>query len=65
MRLSNVLVVLLIGAVLYAVMAIIRAVVIGRMDGMQDEALAYRQKALRAAVVCALLLVAFVLADRW
>jgi hypothetical protein len=42
--------VLLIGALLYFAMAVIRAVVIGRMEGMQDEALAYRQKARRAAV---------------
>ena len=36
MRLSTVMAVLLIGALLYFVMAVIRAVVIGRMPGMQD-----------------------------
>ena len=49
MRFSTVLAVLLIGALLYLVMALIRAVAIGRMEGMQDEALAYRRKAWRAA----------------
>ena len=59
MRLSTVMTVLLIGALLYFVMAVIRAVVIGRMPGMQDEALAYRRKARRAAVFGAVVLLAF------
>ena len=50
MRLSTMMAVLLIGAVLYVVMAVLRAVAIGKMEGMQDEALEYRRKAVRGAV---------------
>ena len=64
MRLSTVMAVLLIGALLYFVMAVIRAVVIGRMPGMQDEALAYRRKAVRAAVFGVVVLAAAVV-TRW
>jgi hypothetical protein len=49
MRFSTVMAVLLFGAVLVFVMAVIRAVVVGRMEGMQAEAFRYRQKAVRAA----------------
>ncbi|MFT3779987.1 MAG: hypothetical protein QM772_17300 [Ottowia sp.] len=63
MRLSTVMAVLLIGAVLYFVMAVIRAVAVGRMEGMQDEALAYRRKAVRAAVFGAVALAVMLLTD--
>ena len=65
MRVSTVMAVLLIGALLYFVMAVIRAVVIGRMPGMQDEALAYRRKARRAAVFGAVVLLASRLTGWW
>ena len=65
MRLSTIMAVLLIGTVLYIVMAVIRAVAIGRMEGMRDEALAYRRKALRAAVFGALLLGVSLLGGWW
>ena len=60
----NVLYVLLIGTVLYIIMAVIRAAAIGRMEGMQDEALAYRRKAVRAAVFGVVVLAAAVV-TRW
>lgn len=50
MRFSTVMAVLLVGAVLVFVMAVFRAVVIGRMDGMQAGACRYRQKAVRVAL---------------
>ena len=65
MRFSTVLAVLLIGALLYLVMTLIRAVAIGRMEGMQDEALAYRRKAWRAAVFAAVVLLGAVLTGWW
>jgi len=61
----SLLAVLLIGALLYLVMALIRAVAIGRMEGMQDEALAYRRKAWRAAVFAAVVLLGAVLTGWW
>ena len=64
MRLSTMMAVLLIGAVLYVVMAVLRAVAIGKMEGMQDEALAYRRKAVRAAVFGVVVLAAAVV-TRW
>ena len=65
MRLSTLMAVLLIGTVLYIVMAVIRAIVIGRMEGMQDEALDYRRKAVRAGSFGAVVLrVAYVM-DWW
>ncbi|HOB68145.1 hypothetical protein [Ottowia sp.] len=64
MRWSNVMAVLLVGAVLYFIMAVIRAIAVGRMEGMQDEALAYRRKAVRAAVFGAVMLVV-VLSGGW
>ena len=63
MRLSTVMAVLFIGAVLYVIMAVIRAVAVGRMEGMQDEALAYRRKAVRAAVFAAVALAVMLLTD--
>ena len=65
MRLSTIMAVLLIGTVLYIIMAVIRAVAIGRMEGMQDEALAYRQKAVRAAIFGAVVLVISFLTNWW
>ncbi|QTD46748.1 hypothetical protein [Ottowia testudinis] len=65
MRLSTVMAVLFMGAVLYVVMAIIRYVVIGRMEGMQDEALEHRRKAVRGAVFGAAALVIAILANWW
>ncbi len=65
MRFSTVLAVLLIGALLYLVMALIRAVAIGRMEGMQDEVLAYRRKAWRAAVFAAVVLLTSWLTGLW
>ncbi len=65
MRWSNVMAVLLVGAVLYFIMAVIRAIAVGRMEGMQDEALAYRRKAVRAAVFGAVMLVVVVLSGGW
>ncbi len=56
MRLSTLMAVLLIGAALYVVMAIVRAIAIGRMAGMQDEAAAYRRKAVIGAVFGAVVL---------
>ena len=64
MRLSTIMAVLLIGTVLYIIMAVIRAAAIGRMEGMQDEALAYRRKAVRAAAFGVVVLAAAV-ATRW
>ena len=64
MRLSTVMAVLLIGAVLYVIMALIRAVAIGRMEGLQDEVLAYRRKAVRGAVFAVVVAVLAVL-TRW
>ena len=61
MRLSTVLAVLLVGAALYVLMAVIRAVVIGRMEGMQDEALAYRRKAVRGVIFGAVVLLGVIL----
>ena len=63
MRLSTVMAVLFIGAVLYVIMTVIRAVAVGRMEGMQDEALAYRRKAVRAAVFAAVALAVMLLTD--
>ncbi|WOP16854.1 hypothetical protein [Ottowia sp. SB7-C50] len=65
MRWSNVMGVLLAGAVLYFIMAVIRAIAVGRMEGMQDEALAYRRKAVRAAVFSVVMLVLVVLSGGW
>lgn len=65
MRFSAVMAVLLIGAVLYVIMAVIRAVAIGRMEGMQDEALEYRRKAVRGAVFGAVVLLGALLANWW
>ena len=65
MRLSTLMAVLLIGAALYFIMAVIRAVAVGRMEGMQDEALAYRRKARRAAVFGAVVLLASWLTGWW
>ncbi len=65
MRWSNVMGVLLVGAVLYFIMAVIRAIAVGRMEGMQDEALAYRRKAVRAAVFSAVMLMVMVLSGGW
>ena len=65
MRLSTVMAVLLIGAVLYVVMAVIRAVVIGRMEGMHDEALAYRRKAVIGAIFAAVMGLVATLGDWW
>ena len=64
MRLSTIMAVLLIGTVLYIIMAVIRAAAIGRMEGMQNEALAYRRKAVRAAVFGVVVLAAAVV-TRW
>ena len=64
MRLSTIMAVLLIGTVLYIIMAVIRAAAIGRMEGMQDEARAYRRKAVRAAVFGVAVLAAAVV-TRW
>lgn len=64
MRFSTVIAVLLVAAVLVLVMAVIRAVVVGRMEGMQAEAFQYRQKAVRAAV-CVAALVVVVLVTGW
>lgn len=61
MRFSTVMAVLLVGALLVLVMAVIRAMVVGRMEGMETEAFQYRQKAVRAAwCVAALLIVVLV-----
>ena len=49
---------------LSTIMAVIRAAAIGRMEGMQDEALAYRRKAVRAAVFGVVVLAAAVV-TRW
>lgn len=65
MRLSTIMAVLLIGTVLYIIMAVIRAVAIGRMEGMEDEALEYRHKAVRAAIFGAVLLVISFLTNWW
>ncbi len=65
MRLSTLMAVLLIGTVLYIVMAVIRAIVIGRMEGMQDEALDYRRKAVRAGIFGAVLLLVAYVMDWW
>ncbi len=65
MRLSTLMAVLFIGALLYFIMAVIRAVAIGKMEGMQDEALAYRRKAVRAAVFGAAVLLGAVLTGWW
>ena len=65
MRLSTIMAVLLIGTLLYIVMAVIRALAIGRMQGLQDEAAAYRRKALRAALVGAMLLGVALLTGWW
>lgn len=65
MRFSTVMAVLLIGAVLYVIMAVLRAVAIGRMEGMQDEALEYRRKAVRGAVLGAVVLLGALLANWW
>jgi hypothetical protein len=65
MRFSTVMTVLLVGGALYFIMAVLRAVVIGRMQGLQDEALAYRRKAVRAAVFCAAVLLASWLTGWW
>ncbi|MDO5693178.1 MAG: hypothetical protein Q4G70_12015 [Pseudomonadota bacterium] len=62
---STIMAVLLIGAVLYFIMAVIRAVAIGRMEGMEDEALAYRQKAVRAAIFGVVVLTGSVLTHWW
>lgn len=64
MRFSTVIAVLLVAAVLVLVMAVIRAVVVGRMEGMQAEAFQYRQKAVRAAV-CVAVLVGVVVVTGW
>lgn len=63
MRFSTVMAVLLAGAVLVFVMAVIRAVAVGRMEGMQAEAFKYRQKAVRAAWFGAAVLALVVLTD--
>ena len=65
MRLSTLMAVLLIGALLYFIMAVIRAVAVGRMEGMQDEALAYRQKAVRAAIFGVAVLVGSLITGWW
>jgi hypothetical protein len=65
MRWSNVMAVLVVGAVLYFIMAVIRAVAVGRMEGMQDEALAYRRKAVRAAVFAVVVGVGIVVSGGW
>ena len=65
MRLSTLMAVLLIGTVLYIVMAVIRAIVIGRMEGMQDEALDYRRNAVRAGIFGAVLLLVAYVMDWW
>ena len=65
MRLSTVMAVLLIGTLLYIAMALIRALAIARMQGQQDEAAAYRLKALRAAMFGALLLGVSLLTGWW
>lgn len=64
MRFSTVIAVLLVGAILVFVMAVIRAVVVGRMEGMEAEAFQYRQKAVRAAW-CVAALVVLVLVSGW
>lgn len=64
MRFSTVMAVLLVGAVLVFVMAIIRAVVVGRMEGMEAEAFRYRQKAVRAAW-CGAALAALMIVTGW
>jgi hypothetical protein len=56
MRWSTPMAVLLAGGALYFVMAVIRAVAVGRMQGMQDEAAAYRRKGVWAVVFCAVVL---------
>ena len=63
MRFSTVMAVLLVGAVLVFIMAVIRAVVVGRMEGMQAEAFRYRQKAVRAAWFGAAVLLVVVLTN--
>lgn len=65
MRFSTVMAVLLVGAVLVLVMAVIRAVACARMDGMQAEAFRYRQKAVRAAWFGAAVLALMVLTGWW
>ena len=65
MRLSTIMAVLLIGTVLYIIMAVIRAAAIGRMEGMQDEALDYRRKAVRAGIFGAVLLLVAYVMDWW
>jgi hypothetical protein len=65
MRWSNVMAVLVVGAVLYFIMAVIRAVAVGRMEGMQDEALAYRRKAVRAGIFGAVVLLVAYVMDGW
>ena len=65
MRLSTIMAVLLIGTVLYIIMAVIRAAAIGRMEGMQDEALAYRRKAVRAGIFGAVVLLVAYVMDWW
>lgn len=64
MRLSTVMAVLFIGALLYVLMAVIRAVAIGKMEGMRDEALEYRRKAVRGAVFAGVVALGAVL-TRW
>ena len=64
MRFSTVMAVLLVGAVLVFVMAVIRAEVVGRMEGMQAGAFRYRQKAVRAAWLGAAVL-ALVVVSGW
>ena len=63
MRFSTVMAVLLVGAVLVFIMAVIRAVVVGKMQGMQAEAFRYRQKAVRAAWFGAAVLLAVLLTN--
>ena len=65
MRLSTMMASLLIGAVLYVVMAVLRAVAIGKMEGMQDEALDYRRKAVRAGIFGAVVLLVAYVMDWW
>ena len=65
MRLSTVMAVLLIGTVLSIVVAVIRAIIISKMEGMQDEALDYRRKAVRAGIFGAVVLLVAYVMDWW
>ena len=65
MRLSTLMAVLLIGTVLFIVIAVLRDIFTRRMERLQDEALDYRRKAVRAGIFGAVVLLVAYVMDWW